>query len=112
MSEREALPPIAKLSETWVDNGLSNKEIEEKLRFGGYDDRYIADLLQELSKLRNAKKTARGLTLILIGSVMCLLSCILTLTHAFTGSDFSFVLFGVTTIGILLVFGGLIFIFG
>ncbi len=111
-AEKGVLPPIARLTEAWIDNGMSNKEIEEKLLFGGYDEKYVAGLLKELTKLRNAKKTTRGLVFILIGAALCLLSCILTLSQAFSGSDFSFVLFGLTTLGILLVFGGLVFIFG
>lgn len=104
--------PIAKLTEAWIDQGMSNADIKEKLSFEGYDEKYISELLKEASKLRNSKKTARGLTLVLIGACMCLLSCILTLSHAFSGSNFSFVLFGITTIGILVVFGGLVYIFG
>ena len=111
MDEKAVLPPIARLSETWVESGMSNQEIRGKLLMGGYDEKYVAELLAELTKLRNAKKTTRGLTFILIGAALCLLSCILTLSHAFPGSDFSFVLFGLTTIGILLVFGGLVYIF-
>jgi len=112
MSNTETNIPIAKLTEVWVEQGLSNNDIKQKLAFNGYDDKYISELLKEVTKLRNAKKTTRGLTFILIGACLCLLSCILTLSHAFTGSGFSFALFGITTIGILLVFGGLVYIFG
>ena len=112
MSERRTDTPLAKLTELWIDNGMTNAEIREKLAFEGYDEKYIAELLIGLSKLRNSKKTAKGLTLILVGAALCLLSCILTLAHAFPGSEFSFVLFGVTTLGVLFVFGGLVYMFG
>jgi hypothetical protein len=111
MSKPETTMPIAQLSEVWVKQGLSNKEIEEKLLFNGYDARFITELLKEISTMRNARKSTRGLTLVLIGALLCLASCILTLSHAFSGNDYTFVLYGVTTLGILIVFGGLIYIF-
>jgi len=111
MSNSNTSMPIAQLLEVWVKQGLSNKEIEEKLLFNGYDSRFIIELLKESSKMRNSRKTAKGLSLILIGALLCLVSCILTLSHAFTGNDYTFVLYGLTSAGILVVFAGLMFIF-
>ncbi len=102
---------IHNLAKGWLDNGLSNEQIIDELHKHGVDERHIPDMLAEIKKLRNARKTSNGLILILIGAVTCLLSCVLTMTSSYSHTAFEIVLYGFTTIGILVVVWGLMKIF-
>ncbi len=102
---------IEQRAKTWLDNGMSDTQIEAELLATGADERHVIAMLTEIKKLRNARKTANGLIYILIGAVTCLLSCILTMTSSYSNSNFSLILYGITTIGIIIVFIGLMKIF-
>lgn len=102
---------IQQRAKTWLDNGLNDQQIENELLAAGTDARHIPDMLKEIKRLRNARKTSTGLIYILIGAVVCLLSCVLTMTSTYSHSNFSVVLYGFTTIGIIIVFIGLMKIF-
>ncbi|MBS1771830.1 MAG: hypothetical protein JST82_03145 [Bacteroidetes bacterium] len=95
----------------WLDKGLSNDDIAVELGKRGFDERSLPEMMAEIKRLRNARKTSSGLILILIGGVVCLLSCILTMTSSYSHTNFEIVLYGFTTLGILIVFGGLMKIF-
>ncbi|MCD6064978.1 MAG: hypothetical protein K0R82_2889 [Flavipsychrobacter sp.] len=92
----------------WFAKGLTLKQVEEELLQSGTEPRHVPELMAEIKKLYNARKTSRGLVLILIGAVLCLLSCVLTLMSF---GDISLVLYGMTTIGLIVVFAGLVQIF-
>lgn len=94
----------------WLDKGYNNQQITDELRNKGVEERHVPEMLKEIVRLRNSRKTASGMVLIMIGAVMCLASCVITLTSSY--GDMSFALYGLTTAGILVAFGGLIKIFG
>ncbi len=102
---------IEQRAKTWLDKDMNDVQIEAELLATGADERHVATMLAEIKKLRNARKTANGLIYILIGAVTCLLSCILTMTSSYSNSSFSLILYGITTIGIIIVFVGLMKIF-
>ncbi|OSZ78730.1 hypothetical protein CAP35_10925 [Chitinophagaceae bacterium IBVUCB1] len=102
---------IEQRAKKWLDNGMTDAQIENELLASGTDARHIGYMLIEIKKLRNARKTANGLIFILVGAVTCLLSCVLTMTSSYSNSNFSLVLYGFTTIGIIIVFVGLMKIF-
>lgn len=102
---------IHQKAKTWLDNGLNDQQIEHELLSAGTEARHIPDMLKEIKQLRNARKTSAGLMYILIGAVICLLSCILTMTSSYSQGNFAIVLYGFTTVGILIVFFGLMKIF-
>ena len=93
----------------WLAKGLNPKQIEEQLLQAGTEPRHVPEMMAEIKKLYNAKKTSRGLIIILIGAVLCFLSCTLTLLSI---GDTTFVLYGLTSAGIIVVFAGLMQIFG
>jgi hypothetical protein len=89
-----------------LDNGKTRDEIEADLVEKGHDVKFVKELVQQTSKLRYARMRAHGLTMILIGGVICFLSFLLTITSTFTSSSFSYVLYGLTSVGIIVVFAG------
>ncbi|OJW82484.1 MAG: hypothetical protein BGO69_17720 [Bacteroidetes bacterium 46-16] len=86
--------------------GYNRQQVAEELAAQGHDEHFIREILQEVTKLRNSKKRVLGLSLILTGALICLVSCICTITFSLSHSSFAIVLYGLTTVGILLVFAG------
>ena len=93
-----------------LNDGQKSEQIATELINKGHDETFIKELVHETSKLRYAKRRAQGLSLILIGAIICLFSCIITITTATTGS-LPTVLYGLTSVGILVIFAGLMKVF-
>ena len=89
-----------------LSEGHSRQQVESDLIELGHEERFIKELVHEAVKLRNSKKRVLGLSLILAGAIVCLLSCILAITLHMSQGNFSLVLYGFTSIGIILVFAG------
>lgn len=96
---------------TLLSNGQSREDIETTLVQKGHDEWFVKEIVQETVKLRNAKNRSQALSLILAGALICFLSFILTITSAFSHNSFPIVLYGLTSIGILVVFAGFVKIF-
>jgi hypothetical protein len=101
-------PDLAQL----ISHGKSDAEIRGMLAARNNDHASIDQLMLEVKKLRASRNTTFGLTLILIGALMLFMSCVLTIMHVYSSDSFSFVMYGLTTAGILIVFVGLMKIFG
>jgi hypothetical protein len=86
-----------------LHKGQGREEIETDLQQQGHDERFVKDLVQEIVRLRYAKARAQGLSLILAGAVVCGLGFLLTITAA---GSVSLPLYGLTSLGIILVLGG------
>ena len=106
-SAREQQPDLAKM----VREGSTDEQIRHAMvdRFG--DGPAVAQLMQEVKKLRAAKSTATGLIFILVGVVILLSSFVLSFMHVYSNQSLTFVLYGLTTVGILVVFFGLMKVF-
>ncbi|MCD6010660.1 MAG: hypothetical protein K0Q79_522 [Flavipsychrobacter sp.] len=91
--------------------GMSREQVIAHLLDNGHDEVFAKELVAGALKLRDAKKRHQGLVFILFGAFVCLLSFALTITSSFTQSSFPYVLFGLTSLGIIIVFAGFIKIF-
>ncbi len=94
-----------------LSKGLNREQIADELLSKGHDEYFVKEILNETIKIRNAKARSQGLSLVLAGGVLCLLSCIVTMTSTFSHSSFPIVLYGLTTVGIVAVFAGFTRIF-
>jgi hypothetical protein len=86
--------------------GYSRQQVADELAAQGHDEHFIQELIQEVTKLRNSKKRVLGLSLILAGALICLVSCICTIMFSLSHGSFAIVLYGLTSVGIILVFAG------
>jgi hypothetical protein len=102
--------PLALKAYQWFGRGMTTQQMEAELVKEGIDERHVAEMLRELKKLYYAKRTSQGLVLILIGAIICLTSCIVTFFSSY--SSMSLALYGLTSIGVVIVFAGLMKIFG
>lgn len=101
---------IEESAKQWLDNGWDDTRIVNELLNIGIDERNHADFLAEIKKMRHARNTTIGLYYVLAGAIFCLLSCVLTLSLSTDNTNM--VLFGLTSVGVIIVFIGLVKIFG
>lgn len=94
-----------------LNNGQKRAEIEAELLGEGHDERFIKDLVQETVKLRYARRRSQGLAFMLVGAIICFASFLLTLTATTIQGNFSVILYGLTTVGIIFVFYGFTLVF-
>ncbi|MBL7718263.1 MAG: hypothetical protein JNL72_05450 [Flavipsychrobacter sp.] len=106
MSQVRADSSLTQLILEQLKNGISKDHIAATLKDQGHEDYFVKELIRETVKLRDAQARSQGLTLIVIGAVLCFFSCVITLFSSAGSQSFSFVLYGLTTAGILLIFAG------
>jgi hypothetical protein len=103
--------PLRDQVSNWLEDGQGREEIIASLVARGQDERFAREFVAEAVKLRDAKRRAQGLALILGGGCICFLSFILTITSSFTQGSFPYVLYGLTSVGIVVVFSGFMKVF-
>ncbi len=113
MSAKAITEPFASQADLpeMLRKGLSDDKIRASLHDRYQDEFLVEKLMAEVKKLRNSAKTTSGLIFVFIGAVLLLLSCILTLTGSYSSGTFGPFLFGLTSIGLIIVFIGLVKIF-
>jgi hypothetical protein len=89
-----------------LEEGKKRDEIISVLLAEGHDEPFAHEIVGEAVKIRSAKDRAKALTLILTGGLICVVSCVITLISSFSHSAFPIVLYGMTTVGIVIVFVG------
>ena len=71
----------------------------------GHDEKFVKELVVA-QKLYYAIKRSQGLTLILTGAVICFISFLFNITSSFSHTSSPWVLYGLASVGILVVFVG------
>jgi hypothetical protein len=94
-----------------MDNGTAASEIEKELAAKGLDQQHISDLIQRGKKWQGAKRTRKGSLLVLVGVITLGIGFLSCLVVHYTGGEIGLPLYGITILGLLIVFSGLIFIF-
>lgn len=103
--------PVSNIILDLLGRGYKKEQVEAELLKQGHEAYFVKQIVQETINLRNSKSRAQALTLILIGAALCLASCILTMGSSLSHGSFSVVLYGLTSIGIIIIFIGLSRIF-
>ena len=88
----------------------SHEDIHLALKGQGLEDGHISVLVAETRKLHDMKQLAVGLSFICGGAVICLASCIITLVQGAAAMS-NVTLVGLTSVGVAVVFAGLMKIF-
>lgn len=86
---------------------LGNNEVLQNLR---QDALSVEEKLKLSRKDRIAKRQTTGFVYMVVGAFLGFLSCVFTITNLFPGAT-GFVLYGLTSIAVLLVVAGLYFVF-
>jgi hypothetical protein len=94
-----------------LNDGRLRADIEAELMAEGHDERFVKEIVHETVKLRYARRRSQGLAFILVGALICFASFLLTITASGIQGNFSFILYGLTTVGIIFVFSGFTMVF-
>ena len=98
------------LIQEWLSEKLDEEKVEQKLLALGYDEMTKMAYLKEFKKIRNAGRQRRGFIYLGVGGFLGFISCVLTLTNP-VPELFNWILFGLTSISILLICRGLYSVF-
>lgn len=96
--------------EKWVTEKLNIQKVEQNLQALGYDEKAINDYLTEFRKAQNAKRRFKGFICLGVGAFLGFLSCILTVINP-VPELYNWILFGLTSISILIICLGLYNVF-
>ena len=88
-----------------LEHGHTREEIEAQLIAKGNEERFVKELVKAAITLRDSKRRTVGLALIMSGAAVCLFSFLFSVLN-FSQGSFSFALYGLTTIGIIVAFAG------
>jgi len=94
-----------------LERGVARQQIENDLVGMGHARNFATEIVTEVAKMRDAKKRSQGLVLILAGAFICFISFLLTVTGFVSGDAYNFVLFGVTSLGVIVIFAGFTMVF-
>ena len=98
------------LIQQWITAKSTPVFIEEDLRAKGFDPLTISEYLKEFRKICNGKKQFPGFCCLAGGALLGFISLMLSLTNP-VPEMYNFLLFGLTSIAILVVFAGLYLLF-
>lgn len=84
--------------------------VEQELYKRGIQAAYIAKYMEEIKRMRNAKRRSTGFVCMAAGAFLGFLSCVLTITHALPHM-FDFIFYGLTTVAVCVVVLGLYYVF-
>ena len=94
----------------WLVEKLDIKTVEERLASLGLEEELITRYLKEFKKLRNAARQYRGFVFAALGAFLGFVSCLLTVLNPIPAL-YDYILYGLTSVAIILIFAGLYFLF-
>ena len=105
------LGPLGKHIISLLEDGRTREEIETTVLANEQDEEYVKEIVAEAIKLYLIKRRSQGFLLILVGAVICFSSFLLTITSSFSHGSFPWVLYGLTSLGIIVAFAGFMKVF-
>ena len=94
-----------------LDDGHTREDVVNQLVTRGHDEASAREIVQHASKRLQEVHRSPALKLVLSGGFICFLSFLLTITSSFSHSSFPYVLYGLTSVGIVVAFTGLMKVF-
>ena len=90
----------------WMKDKLSTKAIEESLISNGYESQTINEYIKEYNRLLRTKRQITGVVLMGVGGFVGFIACVMALLNLIPDMQ-DFFLFGLTMVGIGIVFYGM-----
>jgi hypothetical protein len=94
----------------WVAAKLDVSAVEEKLQDMGLDDESISTQLKNYKRLCNAKKQFMGFAFMAVGAFLGFISCVLSIINPIP-ELYNLILFGLTSVAIIVIFIGMYCVF-
>jgi uncharacterized integral membrane protein len=86
--------------------------ITKKLMDHGLDQSMVDGIVKQVKEEYNKKKHQRGLVVLLVGLVVLLVSFVLTCINFHSNESITYVMFGISSVGLIIMFFGLYDLFG
>lgn len=86
--------------------------IKEQLLVFGADESTSDEIISQLKKIHYANKRKRGSLIVLTGAILLLIGFVMTVSNFYANTSFAFVMYGFTSVGLLVIFIGLYDCFG
>jgi hypothetical protein len=93
----------------WLADKFNTTKIEQELTVKGCDAATIEAYINAFKKARNAKRQVMGFTCLGIGGFLGFISCILTIINPIP-EWYNLILYGLTSVAVLVVFAGLYYL--
>lgn len=94
----------------WKANNMTEDVIVQELRQHGLDSLQIVEMITFYKKKRNDEKQTIGFIILAVGAFIGFLSCVFTMLDLAPELR-GFMLYGLTSIALVLIFAGLYFVF-
>jgi|688.fasta_scaffold725934_2 hypothetical protein len=93
-------------------SGADLSDVREHLKISGAEANEVETVMQHIKKLYYAKRRKRGMTTVLIGSLLLVFGCVFALAMHGDTATFRTALYGPCIIGAILVCWGMVDIMG
>ena len=93
----------------WIAEKRDIQLIEEELCAQGHDSASIETCIREFKKIKYAKRQGIGFTFLVIGAVLGFISCLLSILNPIPDLYYV-ILYGLTSIAVLLICAGLYYL--
>jgi hypothetical protein len=103
---------ILQLATRLFNEGNSAEEISTQLRNKGIKDNLLQQALDEVKKLRYTRRRNTGFIWCGIGIFLLVSGCMLAFIQFSNGQNIRFAMYGLTSIGVVIMIKGLIDVFG
>ena len=104
------IPVDAEIIEQWIINQPDLQTIEAELLLKGMDAESISSHISEYKRLRNSQRQFTGFCCMGLGAFLGFISCILSIFNP-VPELYNLILFGLTSVAILIIFYGLYSLF-
>lgn len=94
----------------WIAARLEPKAIEEELHAKGFDAEAIVIHLKAFKQVKNAKRQVTGFICMGLGAFLGFISCLLSVINP-VPELYNIILFGLTSVAILIICLGMYFVF-
>ena len=93
-------------------SGYSHEQITLQLQKKGTPENLLSDIFEKLKSIRLTRKRKVGFACCSIGLALLVIGCMLTLFLISSGGNIKFVMYGLTTIGVVFTLKGMIDLLG
>lgn len=94
----------------WLENNTKPDSVRSELLSQGFDNEMAEAYVKAYMKFKNAKRQRAGFILLASGAVIGFISCVLTILNPFP-SLYEIILYGLTSLSVLIIFAGLYLVF-
>lgn len=103
---------LFRLADRLQKRGLAYEEISLELKQKGADDSLLSEVIEKAKSLRFRRRRKSGFACCGIGVTLLVAGCIVALFLYNSGYDIRFAMYGLTVLGLVLLFKGMVDLLG